>query len=284
MVKKLLLLLLLGAFFFIIGCNVDLLGIFSANDLDERLKERNNLKFLDDRLWSSLPHFGSEYSFIVLTDTHIENGNSFGLEALADVITDNNTDLTKTKIEFMVILGDITQDGAEKDINEFIRVADLFTIPCYPVAGNHDVYFDNWSVWKDKIGSTSYRIDGNDITLFILDSANSFFGKDQLDWLEREIKTTGGTPNARVFVFTHSPLFVEGPVGMQQITDTKERARIASILKNRCDIMFMGHSHKYYYNEAGNVKYITIEDYVVAKVYCIVTVKPEGITYNFYKL
>jgi len=259
------------------GCNLDLIGLFTSSDVDERFKEKDNLTFLvnSTRDWSSLS-LENDFSFIVLTDTHIEDGETFGLENLAGVITAFNADTENIKIEFAVVLGDITQYGSAQDINKFIEVAEQLTVPCYPVIGNHDVYFGNWSsVWRKKIGSATYRINAGSTTLFMLDSANSFFGKEQLNWLEREIKTAAG----KVFVFTHSPLFVTGPAGMQQITDTKERARIVSILKDKCDIMFMGHSHKYYYNEAGNVKYIALEDFIDMNVYYLVTVKSGEIVY-----
>jgi predicted phosphodiesterase len=272
---KKILLVLLFCVFCLGSCNLDFLGFFVSSDLDERLKERDNLKFLEERGWTNLT-LEEEYSFIVLADTHIEGGNAFGLENLVNVIKGNPA------IKFVVILGDITQYGAAQDIQKFIDIADSFGIPCYPVIGNHDVYFGNWKEWRNRIGSSSYQIKGNGTTLFMLDSANSFFGKDQLDWLEREIKKLNA--NERVFVFTHSPLFVEGPVSMQQITDIRERARIVSILRDRCDIMFMGHSHKRVINKTGNVQYISIEDFVGKKVYCLVSVSPSGIVYSFEKL
>ena len=252
------------------GCNVDLLGLFVSSDLDERLKDKDNLKLINDKGWTELS-LGDEYSFIVVSDTHIEDGNAKGFDRLAGVIQ------ADPSIKFIIVLGDITQYGSAKDIDTFLKAADSFGIPYYPVIGNHDVYFGNWSVWREKIGSTSYRINGGNTTLFILDSANSFFGKEQLNWLEREMQTA----NNRVFVFTHSPLFVKGPVDMQQITDTKERARIVSILRNKCDIMFMGHLHKRIITETGNVRYISIEDFVDAKAYCVVTVSAGGVDYKF---
>ena len=266
------------------GCSLDFLGLFHSSDLDARLKERNNFVFLDgkERNWKELNLGDSnEYSFIVITDTHIQekNGGKFTkdkenrLRNLKNVITSD--------VKFAVHLGDVTQSGHAEEIDKFIEIADSLNIPVYPVIGNHDVYFNNFEKeWKIKIGSTSYRIDGSGdksgVTLFILDSANSFFGKEQLDWLERELKYT----KKAVFVFTHAPLFVQGPIDMQQITDTKERARIVSILRNKCDIMFAGHSHKRSYYEAGNVKFVTIEDFKDSKAYCVVTVDQGKITYK----
>jgi predicted phosphodiesterase len=271
-VKIYFLFLLSGVLCFLSSCNVDFLGFFYSSDLDERLAERDNFRFLSGgQLSLSL---GDEYSFIVLTDTHIEDGDAFGLEALADVIAGNG------EIKFVVILGDITQYGSEQDVSRFIDISDTFAVPCYPVIGNHDIYFGNWSVWKDLIGSTRYRIGGGGTTLFILDSANAFFGMEQLNWLQRELKNTSG----RVFVFTHSNLFVNDLPDIQQLSDMKERARITSILQNKCDIMFMGHSHERRFNEAGNVKYVNIEDFRSAGVYCLVSVTGAGVTYTFEKL
>jgi predicted phosphodiesterase len=270
--KIFLLFLMSGVFCFLSACNVDFLGFFYSNDLDERLAERDNFRYLtNEHRFLSL---GDEYSFIVLTDTHIEDGDAFGLEALAAVIA------AYGEIKFVVFLGDITQYGSEKDIVKFIEVSRSFAVPCYPVIGNHDIYFGNWHVWKEYIGSTRYRITGTGTTLFILDSANAFFGMDQLDWLQRELKYTSG----RIFVFTHSNLFVNDPTDIQQLSDMKERARITSMLKDKCDIMFMGHSHERRINEAGNVEYVNIEDFKSAKVYCLVSVTGAGVTYTFNNL
>jgi len=271
--KTLTILIIFCSFCFFGGCNVDIGGFFTSTDVDERLKERGNLKLLDSEGWTVALSLGDEYSFIVVSDTHIEDGNAHGLEKLKDAAA-------AEEIKFAVMLGDITQYGSERDINKYIEIAKLLEVPCYPVIGNHDIYFGNWSVWKSKIGSTNYKINGGNTTLLFLDSANSLFGKDQLDWLEREIKTASG----RVFVFTHSPLFVTGPADMQQVSDTKERARIVSILRGKCDIMFMGHLHKRIITEKGNVKYLAMDDFVRNKTYCVVTVTASGVKYSFKKL
>jgi len=274
MVKRLIpIFFLVIVFSFLTDCNVDLLGLIVSTDLDERLREKDNLIFLEENGWIT-PEFGSEYSFIVLTDTHLEKGNDSGFGRIAGVIDDT--------IKFVVVVGDLTQHGSGEDIDTFIEKARSFGVPCYPVIGNHDIYFGKWSVWKEKIGSTRYRINeiAGTTTLFVLDTANAFYGNEQLDWLEREIKSAQG----HVFVFTHSNLFVDGPVDVQQTTDIRERARVISILQNRCDAMFMGHVHKRVVHETGNVRYITIEDFKSSHVYCLVTVNNSGVTCQFKKL
>jgi len=249
------------------GCDsVDLLGLFASNDLDERLAEKNNFVYLTDeeRTMKDITFPSGEFSFIVLTDTHVEDGNIKDLEKIKTVITPD--------VKFVTILGDITQNGAEEDFKKVFEFTRTLGVPCYPVIGNHDIYFGNWPQWKKYIGSTRYKVtDGANVTLFILDSANAFIGKSQVDWLEKELKTAKGA----VFVLTHSDLFVQDKIKIQQLYDPAERARIMSLLHNnndRCKMMLMGHSHEWVKKEYGEVTYISIDDYKSTLKYLLVTV------------
>jgi predicted phosphodiesterase len=261
--------------FLLSGCNNDLLGLFGSSDLDTRWQARNTFNFLSetDRNIS----LGDEYSFIVIPDTHINNGNAWGLEKLKDTLEDD----TMGDVKFVVICGDITQSGKREDIQKFIDIArSLDDVPCYPVVGNHDIFFGNWTNWKELIGSTCYRVDGDSATLLFLDSANAYLGSKQLDWLEGELKKAKG----RVFVFSHVNLFVKNITDIEHFTDVRERARVVSLLKGRCDAMFMGHVHRRIVNELGGVKYITTEDYWGNATYCQVWVSEGGIRWEFKKV
>jgi predicted phosphodiesterase len=262
-----------------ISCNVDMGGLFASTDLDERLKERNNSKFINSRDLSPLT-LGDEYSFIVIADIHIKNGNAYGLENIKTLI-DNNP-----QIKFAVFCGDITQKGDEQELKKFIEITGNLPIHVYPVIGNHDVFFGNWSAWKKLIGSTSYKVNGDTAALYILDSANGFLGKGQIDWLEKDLKKVkaNGKATDRVFIFSHHNLIGAPLLNIQQSADTKERARLISLLSGKCDIMFTGHSHDRLIKEAGGTLYISIEDFITYKTYCLVTVNKTGISYEFKRL
>ena len=252
------------------SCHVDLMGFFGSNDLDTRLYNADELLY-PDKSQQTLS-LGDSYSFLVLADTHIEKKDALGLEKLKDVIAAED--------KFVVICGDISQTGYKIELEKFIEVADSWGVPCFPVIGNHDVYSDNWNNWRDIIGATRYRIDSDTASLFVLDSANCYFGDEQLDWLDKELKSR----KERVFVFTHADLFMEDTLQFQQFTDVRERARLISILKGRCDIMFMGHSHMGYEKKAGGIQFINLEDYVKGRAYCRVKVSPQGISLEYKKL
>jgi len=265
--KKYFIPVLLMVIFILSGCSNDLLGLFGSGDFGKRWPAHNTFNFLDstDRNIT----LGSDYSFIVLADIHITEESDLRIEKLKNVIDSEN-------IDFVVFCGDITQNGERKQINNFKDAAAYFNVPCYPVIGNHDVYFGNWPVWEELIGSTCYRVDGSGTTLLVLDSANGFFGKDQLDWLENEVKKTSG----RLFVFTHTNMFVKSSFEIQQFADNRERARITSILKGKCDIMFMGHLHQRVINELGSTLYLTIEDFRDKAAYCLVWVTPDKVSWE----
>jgi predicted phosphodiesterase len=315
---------------FTIGCDlsVDLPGLFASNDLDERLLEKNNFQYLrpDERNFKTAVRDPSDpslvtptpapdpddpsaldsdypykYSFIVMTDTHVEDGNISDLEKIGAEI--------KGDVTFLTNLGDISQYGSEQDITAVMKYYRALNIPCYPVVGNHDIYSHsgvcNWPVWQKYIGSTRYRVNGEIesyqvtdeglpteekkvvhveyFTLFVLDSANAFIGKSQLDWLEKELKTAKGT----VFVLTHSDLFVQDKIKIQQLYDPAERARIMSLLRNnndKCKMMLMGHSHEWVEKDFGNVRYISIDDYKSTQKFLLVTVRNGEVSYKLKKL
>jgi len=265
--KKCFLLIIIFGFFTFNTCENDLLGIFGSNDFVKRWEVRNSFKFLSNDDLNM--DFGDTYSFIVIADTHISDKNDLRLPKLKDVIDADD-------IKFIVFCGDVTQKGTKSEVKKFMDAAAFLEVPCYPVAGNHDVYFGNWPVWEKEIGSTIYRVNGGDTTLFILDSATGFFGSKQLDWLENELKSA----EKNVFAFTHCNFFVKGTGDIQQLTDVRERARITSILKDKCDIMFMGHLHKEIYNKLGGVEYLAIEDYRDKAAYCLVEVTPDGVKWK----
>jgi 3',5'-cyclic AMP phosphodiesterase CpdA len=254
------------------SCTVDSLGLVTSTDLDARLSACDTFNYLtpEDRALT-LP---DTYSFLVVSDTHIKGGNAFGLERLKDIVTASD--------KFAVITGDITQNGKREDVQKFIEIGNSLGILCYPVIGNHDIYFGDWSIWRELIGSTRYRVDSPSSTtsLFFLDTANAFFGVAQLDWLENELKTA----KRHVFVFTHTNFFVDNMADLQAETDIRERARILSLLKGRVDTVFTGHIHKRMQKTIGGVQYVTLEDYRNKSTYCRVTVSSSGISYDFLEL
>jgi len=251
------------------SCNNDFLGLFISSELSERLMSADDFVLLSNADLNA--DWGSEFSFLVITDLHIENENVYGLEKITDIVNDPAND-----IKFIVAVGDITQGGHRRDLQKFIDVLSGIGLPFYPVIGNHEVYFGNWHNWRDMIGSSRYRVNGGETTLFILDTANAFLGRSQLSWLENELKTAA----KNVFVFSHVNVFAEGPVDFKMLSDHRERAMLVSILAGKANLMISGHTHRHIARDAGGVRYLSVDDFKVRSAYCIVNVSPQGVNYT----
>jgi predicted phosphodiesterase len=270
-VKKILTVIMLVFSAFIFSCEVDLLGFFGSTDLDARLAAANEFNFVKSS-WRTNLDTGSTYDFIVLSDTHIIGNDANGFENLKSVLNG---------AKFVVVTGDLAQSGARQEIERFIEIANGLEVPCFPVVGNHDIFFGNWSVWRDLIGSTRYRVDSDSTTLIFFDTANEFIGDAQLEWLDKELRTA----KKNIFLFTHANPFAKATItGGQQETDYRERARLITILKDRCDIYFSGHIHEKIIQKVGTTEFATIDDFIRNKSIFRVHVNNGNISYSYEKL
>jgi hypothetical protein len=96
-----------------------------------------------------------EWSFAIITDLHIGRGYTIydrqdyyltkRLEEIVNWINDNGTSF---KIKFVVVLGDISENGEYKELNKASQILGGLSVPYIPIIGNHDV-------------SPSYDDDGN---------------------------------------------------------------------------------------------------------------------------
>ncbi|MDR2601514.1 MAG: metallophosphoesterase [Spirochaetaceae bacterium] len=258
---------------FLTACNVDLFGIFASSSLEERLLSRNDFTLLKAEETRNIT-LGEEYSFLVLSDAHIENQDADGLEKLKEAASGSS---------FVVFLGDITQFGDYADLQIFIHIAKELSVPCYPVIGNHDVYFSNWAAYKELIGSSSYKVSADSAAIFFLDSANGTLGSMQLKWLNQELLGLK-EQKKRVFVFTHTNLFVKSLFDHVQWKDDRERAKIISVLKDKCDVFFMGHVHREMFQKIAGVEFVTLDDYKSSKTYVKFFVTPAGFRREVKKL
>jgi predicted phosphodiesterase len=235
------------------------------DDYDSRFEWRNEFRFVTN--FDPLSGAGDDYEFIVVSDTHIDtNANEFAW-------IKNHIGAAR----FIAVTGDVTGDGKREQIRQFINAANGFSVPCYPILGNHDIYEDRGRPWRELIGSSTYRIDSGSTTLFFLDNANGYFGYDQLEWLEKGLKSA----RQHVFVFAHENFFTTSTEDAEQTTDMRERALVLSLLRGHCEAMFMGHLHKRNITEYGGTHYIMLENFDAEQMFCRVRVRNGGISWTF---
>ncbi|MBQ8721754.1 MAG: metallophosphoesterase [Paludibacteraceae bacterium] len=269
---------------FFVACDkYDIQGFF-VSPSKERVNERfeqsmaYNEQHQNDTLITTNQE---EYLFYTAADVHVKTT----AEHLAKYI-----DIAKSdeKSLFTTILGDITDqkkglfiahDTIEnhKD-NSIVRV----------LAGNHDIYFDQWSEYYELFGSSTYYFVVKTPTasdLFIaLDSSCGSLGKKQMDWLQ-QILEEKRPQHRHCIIMTHTHFFdrdmSQFPTGNFSVEETAMLTNLFT--KNNVNLVISGHDH---HNETYNfngVQYLVlddIQDLDPEPTYFVVDVKKDTITFE----
>src|SRR5215204_1010695 len=130
--------------------------------------------------------------FVHLSDTHV--GSSTGADDLRKTVNDINQD---SSIQFIVISGDITEFGADNEIQLAKQILDSFNKRWYIIPGNHD---GNWSesganTFKKVFGSETFFFKaGKYVFLGTHCGPNMRMGPGQIPrenivWLDSVLKT-----------------------------------------------------------------------------------------------
>jgi predicted phosphodiesterase len=263
----------------IISCRDEITGLFSSPDFSGRESSWDG----DVMAQTKTPYLGSSYSFIVAADTHIKEGGTppdYG---------ERYAQLRKRLLpsdRFIVITGDCTDVGNRAQIKKFRTISENMGRPFYPVLGNHDIYHSGFSNWKELIGSSVYRIDGDSAMLLMLDSANGTLGARQINWVKKNMAARNpGQKN--IFVFSHMNLFTAETFSfnsLEQLTDIRERARLLSLFSGKADMVFTGHTHLRVINKVGGVAYISVDVFRDTGAFVRVYVDGGNIRYTFEKV
>ncbi len=236
-----LLLIILSAFY-LVSCNADPKGLVSSSDVDKRFGDSASLS-----VKSNPDITENEFSFIVISDTHVYHGDGSKLTALKERLKQdkiNDVDGSAgVNDKFLIACGDISQCGASEDFQAF-KDALGPEFPVYTAIGNHDLYFDGWHNYREIFGKSCYTFKAGEVLFISFDSANGTLGRKQKNWLEGVLKSN---TQPLVVVFTHFEFFSPNTTTIQQYTDIEEVYYLVHLFKKTgVDYVFMGHSHDYY--------------------------------------
>jgi 3',5'-cyclic AMP phosphodiesterase CpdA len=218
------------------------------------------------------------FSYMILSDLHISLDDPNTIKHLKEALDDIKH--FESKVETIVITGDITEYGREKDYKEFRKVLSAYKLPpIYANMGNHDYY----DVWIDKNGAFNRETFPNGKTdaqsrerfqqFFGLDKPYSeayvngyqilllsqeayqqerpevgegaWYSDEQLNWLKQRLaQNKTGKP---VFVMIHQPLPPVGSDGRSHQLIPANKFR--EILKPYPNVfVFCGHRHQDFQN------------------------------------
>lgn len=222
------------------ACNVDIPGFFgSVSEPDGRFAESRAMPQPAD-----VTALANDFSFIFVSDLHIEGGTHSFFRGLKDRLDGAS---------FIVVGGDITQNGRKVDVDRFITEAAAIGVPVYATIGNHDLYSGGWDNTR-ALGPTSFSVRvGTSARLICLDTGNGTLGRAQADWLEQ---TLAASAEDTVIVATHMHFFINELFETQQLTSLEETTALISLYRRYgVDLALCGHLHKSEGRTIGSMRY-----------------------------
>jgi UDP-2,3-diacylglucosamine pyrophosphatase LpxH len=248
------------------SCNrLDIPGmIINRSDTEQRVAD-----WLDWNEQNGMPVINNvpdNYTFYSCSDSHINDDNS----RLAKYITIERND---PEAVFSIIAGDLANESGEgpfilaDSAMMFDPLTQAENDPCFPIIGNHDVYFDCAKFYKQHFHTSTYTVTVNTVSglkdLFIfLDSGNGTHGRRQLDWLEEQLSHR--TEYRYCFVISHNWLFrttynyTTTPAA--NLPEDEQYAFMDLMSRNAVDMVIMGHFHYRDVKTFASVKYVMTDN------------------------
>ncbi|MCW3479173.1 metallophosphoesterase [Neisseriaceae bacterium JH1-16] len=151
--------------------------------------------------------------------------------------------------DFVMFTGDLTQttdDPTERRrrLSQFKQIAAGLTVPVvHYMPGEHDAALDRGAAYSEFFGATHYSFDHKGVHFIVLDNVSdpgAAIGDEQLTWLKGDLAKQ--SPDSRIVVFTHRPLFDLYP-RWDWATRDGDKA-IALLMPYRNVTVFYGHIHQ----------------------------------------
>lgn len=233
-------------FLIINSCNyVDVSGLFVSSFVDDRFREKDNL---DD--FKAPPVIEeNNFSFLFITDLHYYTNDP-------DYFTYIEKNRVNWNISFIVVGGDIAQNGLTNAfdfaINDFKRTS----LPIYPVLGNHDLYNGGFKNFKKYFGRSIYDFNIGNTLFIVLDTANGTLGYYQKQYLSDKLKNTD---KKNKILLTHYSLIDKENESATAYSNTEEVYYIKDLCrKYGVNYVISGHLHNNIFHDIDGTKYISV--------------------------
>ncbi len=215
---------------------------------------------------------GADFAFVQISDSHIgfdKAANPHVVATLQEAV--RRIGALPTQPAFLIHTGDISHLSTPDEFDtaeQVIRTARTTSGQVFYVPGEHDVLGDNGASYLRRFGAPSkrhggkgwYSFDYNGVhfvglvnVLDLKPGGLGNLGREQLEWLERDVKSlSSSTP---IVVFAHVPLWTVYP---EWGWGTDDGARALSYLKRFGSVTVLnGHIHQVVQKVEGNVTFHT---------------------------
>jgi len=175
------------------------------------------------------------FTFAFLSDTHVGSGT--GAEDLAITVEDLNA---IDSVAFVVLTGDITEFGANKEFEETKIILNKLNKPYYIIPGNHDTKWSEsgCSHFAKVFGADRFVFQHGGYTFFglhegpMMRMGDGHFAPEDIRWVDSLLATI--PEQAPLFFLTHYPL----DSGLDNWFEMTDRLR-----KRNTQAVLVGHGH-----------------------------------------
>lgn len=267
--------------------NLEIAGMFSGSS--PRIKERfaQSQEYNNQHGFATIQAPVDHYNVYVHTDTHVRKTT----RNIETFLTHLRND---TIAPLAIHLGDVidAQTNWERMIHayqDFPKNPNKYDTMMVAV-GNHDIYFNQWEVFRGYFATASYYFivqtpsNFRDI-YFVIDSSEGTLGVDQMRWFKDLLKWSDTQDFRHKVVCTHTHLFKrdnsQTPATNYSLEETYELLDLFS--KHHIEMYWCGHDHSREISRFRNVECITLGamlDYATPAFYMIANMGDE-IDYRF---
>ena len=274
MKKQHLIILFLASMILATGCNrLDVLGmVIDRSDTEERVAD-----WLDYDAQNGMPvieNVPDEYRIYSTSDAHYSDRDDFELQGPEDrlykyvTIERNDPDAI-----FSLLVGDLANESGEAGYRRvetslrFNEETQAKNDPCFPVIGNHDVYYDCAKFYKQYFHTSTYTVTvktvgGHQDLYIFLDSGNGTFGKRQTKWLEEQLEHRSDYRHCIVishnWLFRTSYNYTTTPAA--NLPQDEQYAFMNLMSNHNVEVVLMGHFHAREQRQFGGVQYVMTDN------------------------
>ena len=256
------------------GCNrLDVLGmVIDRSDTEERVADW--LDYNNQNRMPIIENVPDEYRIYSTSDSHYSDRDDFELQGPKDrlykyvTIERNDPDAI-----FSLLVGDLANESGEAGYRRvetslrFNEETQAKNDPCFPVIGNHDVYYDCAKFYKQYFHTSTYTVTvktvGGYQDLYIfLDSGNGTFGQRQTKWLEEQLEHRSDYRHCIVishnWMFRTTYNYTTTPAA--NLPQDEQYAFMNLMSRSNVELVLMGHFHAREQRQFGGVQYVMTDN------------------------